>query len=811
MNLTEKDKEIIKKCIDEGKPIPSLFKQKLFNNDDTEFVEATKDYKLVYKGKARKEDIIANTPAAPLQKIRSFNSDNQFEANWSNMLIFGDNLLALKAIYEDQQGPNLYKTKNKIKLIYIDPPFATKQDFMKDREKAYRDKIIGAQFIEFLRKRLILLREILADDGSIYVHLDYKKGHYIKTILDEIFEESSFVGEIIWKRTTSHAQSKSFGIIHDTIYHYRKTNDNFQWNPQFVAHNKEHIDRYYNNIDEDGRRYTLDNLTAAGSGPARKFWEKDLAPPPGTHWRYSQENIDKLIKKGLIVKTSSAGETPRYKRYLDSLKGKVVGSIWDDIPAVNSQANEDTDYPTQKPEKLLERIINASTQENDIVLDSFFGSGTTLSVAEKTGRKWIGIDCGKLSNYTAQKRLFELTTNIGSTNRKMERDYNRISDLENHSKSNSRGLFLVFDKARAGDLNITDVFLENLSNFISKNLSGNKEEEFSLACPEEKFKIKKLKIIENEDNSEAKAGEKVIIVDKVKFLVSFVQPKEKTEKPQPLKAKEFTLYHAGIYDNQLILQMDWEQYRPFVAQLFGVRINEHRVHSLEVDGYIGVSSAYIWDYPNQKDLLLDEEYVKTLHAALGGRAGDKFYVIAPISSLDFMQDEIRHGNTTYVFLKVPLSVLMALINKGEPGALKQPASETDVNEVMDAIGFDFISQPQVTANYKRATPDNKDLFNASDKDYIIEVTEFKSNTLAYDPEDFENFETFSMVMVDTNYNGEYFHLDEVFWADKILVNETEKAFVRIPEKSFEGEKLMIIFMDKYGNELKVIRTKKDFA
>jgi len=117
----------------------------------------------------------------------------------------------------------------------------------------------------------------------------------------------------------------------------------------------------------------------------------------------------------------------------------------------------------------------------------------------------------------------------------------------------------------------------------------------------------------------------------------------------------------------------------------------------------------------------------------------------------------------------------------------------------------------VIANYKRATPGNKDLFNASDNDFIIDIKEFKSNTLAYDPEDFENFETFSMVMVDTNYNGEYFNLNQVFWADKILDTEAKKAILRIPEKSFEGEKMMIIFMDKYGNELKVIRTKNDFA
>ncbi len=804
MNLTEKDKKIIKKCLDEGKPIPSIYKQKLFNTDDTEFVEATKDYKLVYKGKTRKEDIIANTPAAPLQKIRSFNSDNHFEDDWSNMLIFGDNLLALKAIYEDQQGPNIYKTKNKIKLIYIDPPFATKQDFMKDREKAYRDKIIGAQFIEFIRKRLILLREVLADDGSIYVHLDTKKSHYIKAIMDEVFEEQNFKNEISWKRTSAHSDSGKYGANTDYIFYYTKS-ENHIWNQLYEPYSKEYLKRF-RGVDPDGRKWQDGPITAKGlSGGGYTYAYKGIEG----FWRCPPETMKRLDEENRLYYTSNGGI--RIKRYLDETEGLPVQTFWDDIYPVNSQSYERINYPTQKPEDLLKRIILASSNPNDIVLDAFAGSGTTVAVAEKLKRKWIALDCGKLSIYSIQSRILNLITQVGSPKKDNTRDFERVTDLESHSKSNSRGLLLVYEKARAGDLNITDVFLENLAQFISNNLAGNKEEEFSLACPEEKFKVKKLEMIDNEDSSEAKAGEKVIKVGKVKFLVSFIQPKEKAEKAKPLNAKEFTLYHAGIYDNQLILQMDWEQYRPFVAQLFGVRISEHKVHSLKVDGYIGVNSAYIWDYPNQKDLLLDEEYVKTLHEALGGRAGDKFYVIAPISSLGFMQDEIRHGNTTYVFLKVPLSVLMALINKGEPGALKQPASETDVNEVMDAIGFDFISQPLVKANYKRATPDNKDLFNASDKDLIIEITEFKSNTLAYDPEDFENFETFSIVMVDTNYNGEYFHLNEVFWADKILNTEAGKAIVRIPEKSITEEKMMIIFMDKYGNELKVIRTKKDFT
>lgn len=144
--LTDKDIEKIIGLLQQGKPIPEIYKSKLFSSGDKEYIELTKEYQLVYKGKNRKEDVIADTPDAPLQEVRSFNTDNPSDGVWRNILIFGDNLMALKTIYEDQRGPNRLGTKNKIKLIYIDPPFATKQDFMKDREKAYRDKIIGAQF-----------------------------------------------------------------------------------------------------------------------------------------------------------------------------------------------------------------------------------------------------------------------------------------------------------------------------------------------------------------------------------------------------------------------------------------------------------------------------------------------------------------------------------------------------------------------------------------------------------------------------------------------------------------------------------------
>ena len=779
MKLTGYDKQKIIEMIQAGKALPAVYKSKLFDSEDSEFIEATKDYKLAYKGKARKEDIIAGTPVAPFQKIRSFNSENPFDDDWQNMLIFGDNLLALKTLYDDQRGENKYKTKNRIKLIYIDPPFATKQDFMKDREKAYRDKIIGAQFIEFLRKRLILMREILAGDGSVYVHLDWKKGHYIKAIMDEVFGEHNFLNNIVWCYKTRQFSKQYWNRKHDDILAYSKRNENyiFHWDDKNVLEPYASVTiKKYKHKDEKGY-YRLCGRGISGS-PIKSA--KDVDP----EWENTHPE--------LVV-----------RNYLG--EGFAPNDYWN-IEIVNQAANERQNYPTQKPEELLSKVISASSNKNDIILDAFAGSGTTIAVAEKLNRRWIGMDCGKLAIYTIQKRMLNLTTQIGSAKTDDRRDYERVDDFENHSK-NSHGLFFVYEKARKGDLVITDAFLKNLADFISNNLSGNKEQPFSLVCPEDKFKIHKLKVLENEDG---KTGEKIVTVSKVKFMISFVQPKEKTEKEKPLKAREFTLYNAGIYDNKQILNMDWEHYKPFVTQLFGMRPEPHKIHGFMADGYIGIHSAYIWDYPNQKNLVLDTGYVKTLHTVLGGKAGNKFYVIAPILSMGFMEDEIPINGTTYVFLKVPLSVLMALIEKGEPGSLKQPVSENDVNEVIDAIGFDFISQPEVDAKYCRKAPENRNLFNQKHKDFVIEITQFKSNTLVYDPEDFENFETFSMVLVDTNYNGEYFNLDKAFWADKVLDEAKTKAVIRIPQNEFNGKRMMIIFMDKYGNELKVLKSKGDF-
>ena len=261
MKLTGQEKQKIIELIQAGKSLPVIYKAKLFDSSETEFIEATKDYKVVYKGKARKEDIIAQTPTAPFQLIRTFNSDNPFEGDWRNMLIFGDNLMALKTLYEDQRGKNVYKTKNRIKLIYIDPPFATKQDFMKDREKAYRDKIIGAQFIEFLRKRLILLREILADDGSIYVHLDWKKGHYIKAIMDEVFGEHNFRNEVVWCYKTMQTTKTKLSNKHETIFVYQK-NESPIYNILYEGYPDDYLRRF--KYEDEKGRFMIRSKTGQG-------------------------------------------------------------------------------------------------------------------------------------------------------------------------------------------------------------------------------------------------------------------------------------------------------------------------------------------------------------------------------------------------------------------------------------------------------------------------------------------------------------------------------------------------------------------
>lgn len=377
------------------------------------FPPKKREYELTYAGKAREEEIIADTLAVPLQPVRTFGSAPEGAANadgWQNKLIFGDNLQALKTLLELKQAGKLLNADGTpgVRLVYIDPPFATKQDFNgSQEEKAYRDKIAGAEFLEFLRRRLVLLRELLSANGSIYLHLDSRRIHYIKVLMDEIFGESNFRSEIVWKRTSAHSDSKTLANVHDTILLYSRTQDAI-FHPQYREYDEQHVKKRYRHIDGNGRRFSDGDLVAKGLRGGGYVYEwkgvtKSWRCPPETMKQYESEDKLYYTRNGVA----------RIKRYLDEMPGQPPSDVWLDIFPVNSQAEERINYPTQKSETLLERVILSSSNSGDIVLDAFAGSGTTCAVAEKLGRRWIAIDCGKLAVYTVQKRILSLKEKIG--------------------------------------------------------------------------------------------------------------------------------------------------------------------------------------------------------------------------------------------------------------------------------------------------------------------------------------------------------------------------------------------------------------
>ncbi|HAB19508.1 MAG TPA: DNA methyltransferase [Verrucomicrobiota bacterium] len=346
------------------------------------------------------------------------NEGDTFEAGWKNKLIWGDNLLVMGSLLEKFAG--------KIDLIYIDPPFATGADFSftaqvgdgtieltKEgsaiEEKAYRDTWgQGLQsYLGMLYSRLTIIRELLSPKGHLYVHLDYRLSHYARVLLDELFGMDAYRNEIAWKRSNPKNDPKQYGRIHDTILYYKGEEAEFY--PVYGDYREEYLEQAYRHEDADGRRYRLLPLHATHKfsekdDNTRRFGDKVLRPPLGKFWRWSQKKIDKALSDGLIVVSES--DVPQYKKYLDLAKGVPAQSIWDDIPQLTK--DETLGYPTQKPEALLHRIISASTQPGDLVADLFCGSGTTLSVAEKLKRRWIGADLGRYSAHTSRKRLLDI-------------------------------------------------------------------------------------------------------------------------------------------------------------------------------------------------------------------------------------------------------------------------------------------------------------------------------------------------------------------------------------------------------------------
>jgi len=458
-DLTDEEKKIIIEALNNKVEPPVELMTKLFpglaEKFDVAKLDRAKVVTLEYAGK-RSEAAILNQASptdagSPLQVERCFRGgsltgETQLDLfkkakrgtddNWQNLIVQGDNLQFLKTCHRNADPLIKGRVKGKVKLICIDPPFATKSDFKgSGDEKSYSDKVYSAEFIEDLRERLIFSREILDSDGSIYVHLDQKIGHYVKVVMDDIFGKQNFRNEIIWHYRRYTAVSSSFQSLHDSLLYYSRSGNwcfNDLREPYTKTAGKQ--DSHYKK-DEDGRWFR---------------WQK------------------------------RAGKEP-YKVFLNE-KGKRIGDVWE-IQHINASAIERIGYPTQKPEALLERIILTSSNPGDLVMDIFGGSGTTAAVAEKLGRRWIVCDFGKHAIYTMQKRMLKIGESKAlltdsKTNRKYGKtpkpfcvvstgayDFSRIMKLRENKDAYIDFVLGLFQSSRdekdlSGKYSLTNIFGE---------------------------------------------------------------------------------------------------------------------------------------------------------------------------------------------------------------------------------------------------------------------------------------------------------------------------------------------------------------
>ena len=347
---------------------------------------------LSYAGKSS-EDVILATEPAELRLLYSGASE-------INQLIYGDNLSVLSRLHSDPT------VRGKVQLIYIDPPFATGGIFQSRSQKdAYADVMTGTHYIEFLRQRLVFLRELLSDDGSIYVHLDAKMAFHIKIVMDELFGGNNFRGWITRKKCNpKNYTRRTYGNISDYILFYTKS-DNYFWERPYDQWTDKQALKEYQYVEEDtGRRFKKVPIHAPGvrNGATGSQW-RGMLPPVGKHWQYTPERLEAMDANGEIYWSSNGN--PRRKVYLDESLGKPVQDIWLDFKDAHNQNIKVTGYPTEKNSELLTRIINASSLPGSLVLDCFAGSGTTLAVAEKLERQWIGIDNSPHAIETILKRF----------------------------------------------------------------------------------------------------------------------------------------------------------------------------------------------------------------------------------------------------------------------------------------------------------------------------------------------------------------------------------------------------------------------
>lgn len=725
--LNEYDIQFLVARLQKGETIPEDYKYKLFPVKQ-------KEYELVYAGKMRKEDILANEDgvfSVPLQVEKVFNGEEypSGDNDWWNMIVFGDNLQFLKTVYENKDPLIKDKVKGKVKLIYIDPPFGTGDEYDGNKgQRAYTARAKGAEFVEFLRRRIILAREILANDGVIAVRQAFNFGHYVKVIFDEVFGKENFINEIIIGRKREGAGTRNkLDVTNESIFVYSNSNE-YTFNEVFSQRPISEI------------KWTSFLMAEERKPPERKFFGLTLNPPKGQHFSLVQEKCDKLLKANFLrLRCKHCGARFYYAESKEELEKKIrnksqkfkfyditsdtiyfgvtslkrclncksldftvdylgsddarINSNWFDIRSYSSTTN----YPTENSEELLQRIIETFSIPGDLVLDFFAGSGTTAAVTEKLGRRWIVCDIGKLAFYTMQKRILTI--------------------------ENSK-------------------YPENPKKEYGKN------------------------------------------------------------------ARSFVTINTGLYNLKKIFELKKDDYINFVMNLFEVETIDKKVGGIKIDGQ-KKDGYYVLVYPywQFRNASVDEEYLEDLHSHIGSKIGERLYIIAPANYVDFISDYHEIGKVRYYFLKVPYQIIKEL-HKVQFKKFRQPQSKRNVNDLDDAIGFHFIRQPDVESRFIK-----------NGKNTELQITKFLSNYLEEDTGmDLGNFESLAMVLVDKDYNGKEFVMDEFYFAEDLLPKKKEeeteeeikqelKQLKKIPislNKQDCGDKIMIVYVDIYGNEFKEV-------
>lgn len=655
--LTQDQIQQVAQCLQDGVEIPDhllkllspSFFERLFEDYkiDHKKLEKYKVPTIEYAGKRSEALILSQAGAmgggSPLQIERCFNGTKQLQESkqtnsddWRNLIVQGDNLQFLKTCYLNQDPLIKDKVKGKVKLVYIDPPFATKSDFGgKEGEASYADKVDRAEFLEAMRERLIFLRELLADDGSIYVHLDQKMNHYVKIVMDEIFGKERFLNEIVWYYRGRGMRKDQFNTKHDNILRFSASSRViFNSSEILVPLDPQHVGRY-NKEDESG--------------------------------------------KYALIKKKEGGHTKIYLK-----DGIIPDDVWI-IPFIHG--SEHIGYPTQKPESVIERVVLASTNPEDLVIDCFAGSGTAGAVAEKLGRRWIMCDFGKHAIYTMQKRMLEI-----ADSKKLGKDVKSGEKYGKHAKPFCVASVGAYDFQRIMNLR------ENKSAYI-----------------------------------------------------------------------DFVLSLFGISDRAKIVK---GEYTDDLVQKFRMTNVYAQKEGNPVEIYP------IWDDDYLKNIKIDQDYLEGIINQGGTRMRGKYYIIAP-ETCDVVGDTTI-GDTDFVILSYPYKILEEMSRNFQ--LAEQPSSAENINDLVSSVRFYF----------------NEDIEIGMEKvEGGLKVTRLVSPILDKDGNHYEGLNALAMLLIDKDYDGTTFRMEEAIYAKQI----DENGVCTITELS---DQVAVIAIDKHGNESKVV-------